>query len=89
MSKWTDPDEWRRLLSGASRPVRLDGGPFKVIAELEVGDPSAGEETPLKGSCALLFKRQAVELYELSAKQAAFMRDAQRATKAIHEVMAR
>lgn len=87
MSKWTDPDEWRRLVSGESCPICLDGKPFNTIAELEVSHLAAGEETPVKGSCALFLKRHAVELYELSAGEAAaFMRDAQRASEAIHGV---
>ncbi len=87
MSKWTDPDEWRRLVSGESCPVCLDGKPFNTIAELEVSYLAAGEETSIKGSCALFLKRHAVELYELSAEEAAaFMRDAQRASKAFQDV---
>ena len=87
MSKWTEPDEWRRLVSGESCPICRDGKPFNVIAELEVSYLTAGEETPLKGSCALFLKRHAVELYELSEDEAAaFMRDARRASKAIHDV---
>lgn len=87
MSKWSDPEEWRRLLSGESCPICSDGKPFNIIAELEVSYLTAGEETPIKGSCALFLKRHAVELYELSSDEAAaFMRDAQRAAQAIHEV---
>jgi diadenosine tetraphosphate (Ap4A) HIT family hydrolase len=86
MSKWSEPDEWRRLLSGEACPICLSGKPFNIIAELAVSYLTAGEETPLKGSCALFLKRHAVELYELSTQEAAaFMHDAQRASQAIHE----
>lgn len=41
----------------------------------------------MKGYCFLLYKRHAVELYELSPEEAnAFMRDAQRTAKAVHEI---
>jgi diadenosine tetraphosphate (Ap4A) HIT family hydrolase len=74
-------------VSGESCPICLDGKPFNTVAELDVSYLTAGEQTPLKGSCALFLKRHAVELYELSADEAAaFMRDAQRASKAIHGV---
>ncbi len=87
MSKWSNPEEWRRLRSGESCPVCLRGRPTNVIAELDVSFLTAGEETPLKGSCSLFFKRHAIELYELSPEEAAaFMRDVQRVSKALHEV---
>lgn len=87
MSKWSDSDEWERLCSGESCPICLEGKPANIIAELDLSFLTAGEQTPIKGSCTLFFKRHAVELYELSSEEAAaFMRDAQRAAKAIHEV---
>lgn len=87
MSKWTNQDEWKRLISGESCPICLDGKPTNIIAELNVSYLTAGEQTPIKGACTLFFKRHAVELYELSTEElTAFMSDAQRASKAIHEV---
>src|SRR2546423_7272432 len=87
MSRWSNPEEWERLRSGESCPICLQGKPTHIIAELDVTFLTAGEETPIKGSCALFFKRHVVELYELSLEEAtAFMRDAQRASKAVHEV---
>jgi len=86
MSKWSNPDEWKRLCSGESCPICLQGKPTNIIAELDVSFLTAGEQTPLKGSCALFFKRHAVELYELSSEEAAaFMSDVQRASKAVDE----
>jgi diadenosine tetraphosphate (Ap4A) HIT family hydrolase len=87
MSKWSDPDEWERLRNGAECPICLDGKPFGIIAELEVSYVTSGEEAALKGSCAIFLKRHAVELYELSPEEAAaYMRDVQRAAKAVHEI---
>ncbi len=72
---------WRRVV-----PHLSARGPTNVIAGLDVSSLTAGEETRIKGSSALFFKRHAVELYELSPEEAAaFMRDAQRASKAVHE----
>lgn len=86
MSKWSDPEEWRRLCSGESCPICLQGKPTNIIAELDVSFLTAGEEAVLKGSCALFLKRHAIELYELDAHEAAaFMRDLQRASKVVHE----
>jgi diadenosine tetraphosphate (Ap4A) HIT family hydrolase len=87
MSKWTNPEEWKGLLSGEGCPICRDGKPTNIIAELNFCFLVAGEETPLKGSCALFFKRHAVELYELSSEEAAgFISDVQQVSKAIHEV---
>lgn len=87
MSKWTNPEEWRRLLSGESCPICRDGKPFHIIAELEASYLTASDGATTKGNCTLFLKRHAVELYELSPPEAAaYMRDVQRASKAIHEV---
>jgi diadenosine tetraphosphate (Ap4A) HIT family hydrolase len=41
----------------------------------------------MKGYCFLLLKRHAVELYELSpVEAAAFMRDIQKVSQAVHEI---
>ena len=59
------------------------------IVELDASFLLAGEDAPMKGYCVLLLKRHAVELYELAPKEAnAFMRDMQRASKAVHELTA-
>lgn len=86
MSKWSNPEEWGRLRSGEACPICLQGKPTNIIAELDVSFLTAGDGSPIKGSCALFLKRHAVELYELSPEEAAaFMRDAQRASRAVHE----
>ena len=87
VSKWSHPDEWERLCSAESCPVCLRGRPSDIIAELDASFLLAGEDAPMKGYCFLLLKRHAVELYELSSEEAsAFMRDVQRASKAVHEI---
>jgi diadenosine tetraphosphate (Ap4A) HIT family hydrolase len=86
MSKWSDADEWKRLVSGESCPICLNGKPTNIIAELGVTYLTAGERTSIKGACALFSKKHVVELYELSAEEiTVFMHDAQKASKAIHE----
>jgi diadenosine tetraphosphate (Ap4A) HIT family hydrolase len=88
MSKWTDEQEWQRLLSGEDCPIcRRGGKPTNIIAELKACYLVAGDEAVLKGSCALFFKRHAVELYELSAAEAAdFIADVQRVAKIVQEL---
>ena len=86
-SKWSNPEEWERLCSGESCPICLQGKPLGIIVELDASFLTAGEEgSPMKGYCCLVLKRHAVELHELSSEDAAaFMRDVQRASKAVHE----
>lgn len=86
MSKWTDIDEWKRLIGGESCPICARGKPTNIIAELDASYLTAGEQTSIRGACTLFFKRHAVELYELSPDElTAFMRDAQKASKAVHK----
>ena len=87
MSKWSNPEEWERLRNADSCPVCLHGRPEDAIAELETSFLIASEDGPMKGYCFLLFKRHAIELYELSDEEAAsFMRDVQRTARAVHEI---
>ena len=87
MSKWSNTEEWEQLRNAATCPVCLHGRPADAIAELETSFLIASENGPMKGYCFLLYKRHAIELYELSAEEASgFMRDVQRAAKAVHEV---
>lgn len=87
MSRWTDPDAWARVLAPEGCVICAGGGPTHVIAELEVSWVTmSGETTGLPGSCALFFKRHAVELHDLSAEEgAAWMRDVQRLSRALKE----
>jgi diadenosine tetraphosphate (Ap4A) HIT family hydrolase len=87
MSSWTNPAEWERLRREETCPVCLRGRPADALAELEASFLLAGEDAPVRGYCFLLLKRHALELYELSAEEgAAFMRDVQRASRAVHEI---
>jgi diadenosine tetraphosphate (Ap4A) HIT family hydrolase len=85
MSRWTDPEAWARLVSGEECPICRDGGPTNAIAELEVSTVAMGEgAATLPGTCALFFRRHAVELHDLSPDEgAAFMRDVQRLSRAL------
>ncbi len=88
MSKWTDPEEWARRLSGEDCPICRSGGPHSVVTELESSWLTAGEEAPMQGYCALVFRRHAVELHDLTPEEgAAFMRDVQRVSAAVAAVV--
>ena len=88
MSRWTDPEAWVRLLTPEGCPICRDGGPTSVLAELEASWVVMGMEgAVLPGTCALFFRRHAVELHDLTADEgAAFMRDAQRLSRALKSV---
>ena len=87
MSNWTDPEKWELWRRAETCPVCLRGRPSDLIADLEASYLLAGEDAPMRGYCFLMLKRHAVELYELSAGEAAgFMRDVQRVSKAVHEI---
>jgi diadenosine tetraphosphate (Ap4A) HIT family hydrolase len=85
MSKWSNPAEWTRLLSEEGCPICTHDRPFHVIAELEVSWLTMGEEPAvLPGTCALFFRRHAIELHDLSGDEAAaYVRDIQRVSKAL------
>jgi diadenosine tetraphosphate (Ap4A) HIT family hydrolase len=64
--------------------VCRDGKPRDVVAELEASWVTMGEEAPMRGYTCLVFRRHAVELHDLDAEEgAAFMRDAQRLSRAV------
>ncbi len=83
MSAWRDPERWAALREPAGCPICRDG-PFDVIAELESSWATMGERSPMRGYACLVFRRHAIELHDLSeAEGAAFMRDAQRLSRAV------
>ena len=88
MSKWTDPEEWARLVSREGCPICRSGHPTSVIAELETSWVVMGEDTPpLPGTCALFFRRHAIELHDLTPNEAAaYMRDIQRLSRVLKEI---
>jgi diadenosine tetraphosphate (Ap4A) HIT family hydrolase len=60
------------------------GKPRDVVAELEASWVTMGEAAPMPGYACLVFRRHAVELHDLDAAEgAAFMRDAQRLSRAV------
>jgi diadenosine tetraphosphate (Ap4A) HIT family hydrolase len=84
MSKWSNPSEWSKLVSGESCVICQQERPFDTIAELETSWVTMGEGAVLRGYCCLVFRRHAVELHDLSGEEAAaFMRDVQRLSRAI------
>jgi diadenosine tetraphosphate (Ap4A) HIT family hydrolase len=88
MSKWTNREEWERLLTAEGCPICRSGGPDNMLAELESSWLAMGDEqATLLGSCALFCKRHVVELHELGPEDAAaFMRDIQRVSRALQAV---
>lgn len=75
------------LCSGEACPICLQGKPLGVIAELGASYLTGGPDGPLRGSCSLVLKQHAVELYELSPGEAcALMSDIQRAAEAVQEI---
>ena len=84
MSAWRDPERWAALRSPDGCPICRRGTPLDVVAELESSWVTMGEGSPMRGYACLVFKRHAVELHDLSEPEgAAFMRDAQRLSRAV------
>ena len=84
MSGWRDPVAWEALRRGETCPVCRAGKPHDVVAELEASWVTMGEAAPMRGYACLVFRRHAVELHDLGAAEgAAFMRDAQRLSRAV------
>ncbi len=78
MSRWTDPEGWRKLRSGECRGT---------IAELEVSYLTARPDHPVRGYCCLVLKRHAVEVHDLSEYEAeSFMRDMRRIGRALGDI---
>ena len=63
------------------------GAPNDVVADLDSAWVTMNEDAAMRGYACLVFRRHAVELHDLSdAEGAAFMRDAQRLSAAVHRV---
>jgi diadenosine tetraphosphate (Ap4A) HIT family hydrolase len=87
MSAWNDRDRWAALCSGAACPICVQLEPLDVVAKLEVSWVAMQEAAPIPGYVCLVSQTHAVELHDLSAATAAaFMRDAQRVSKALATV---
>jgi len=84
MMKWHDAEEWVALMDGTACPVCRRGQPLDVVCELEAAWVTMNEQAPMRGYACLVSKRHVVELHDLTeAEGAAFMRDAQRLSRAI------
>ena len=81
---WNDHDRWAALCSGAACPICVRREPLDVVAKLEVCWVTMQEAAPVPGYVCLVSQSHAVELHDLpEAAAAAFMRDAQRVSKAL------
>src|SRR5215467_3646784 len=84
LSAWNDEERWKKLCSGEACPICRRQEPLDVIAVLETSWVTMQESAPLPGYVCLVSRTHAVELHELPEETAtAFMRDAQRVSKAI------
>ena len=52
MSKWTDPEEWRKLRGGEACPICVEGKPYGIVAELEAGYVTTQPDHPSTGTVA-------------------------------------
>jgi len=91
VSKWADPEEWRRLRSGEECPIclsiRSEGKCRGTIAELETGYLTTQPEQPVRGYCCLVLMRHAVELHDLEKTEAtALMEDMRAVSGALQRV---
>jgi diadenosine tetraphosphate (Ap4A) HIT family hydrolase len=88
MSKWTNPDEWESLVSGAACPFCRDGKPKGTIAELAVTFLTTSERAAMRGYCCLVLKRHVIELHDLAADEAVLlMQDIRRVSHAVQQIM--
>jgi diadenosine tetraphosphate (Ap4A) HIT family hydrolase len=86
MSKWNSA-EWEALRNGSACPICRDGHPLGIVAELGASYLTSTPNSPMPGYCSLVLKRHAVELYELSADEAAaLMKDIQRVAEALQTI---
>ncbi len=87
MSLWNDPDRWSALCSGEACPICIRREPLDVVAKLEASWVTMGEAAPVRGYICLVSQTHAVELHDLpEAAACAFMRDAQKVSKAVASV---
>jgi diadenosine tetraphosphate (Ap4A) HIT family hydrolase len=87
MTQWADPAHWARQCRGEACVIGRQGAPNDVVADLDSTWVTLNEDAAMRGYACLVFRRHAVELHDLSdAEGAAFMRDAQRLSAAVHRV---
>ena len=84
MSQWHDPVIWAALKDGSACPVCFRGRPLDVVWELEAAWVTMTERAPMRGYACLVSKVHVVELHDFTEREgAAFLRDAQRLSRAI------
>ena len=84
LSTWNDHERWAALCSGDVCPICRRQAPLDVVAELEASWVTMQELAPVPGYVCLVSRKHAVELHDLPEEvAAAFMRDAQRVSKAV------
>ncbi len=84
MTSWNDPARWAALYSGAACPICIRQKPLDVVATLEASWVTMQEAAPVSGYACLVSQLHAVELHDLpEADASAFMRDAQRVSRAL------
>src|SRR5579872_1091731 len=84
MTSWNDPARWAALYSGAACPICIRQKPLDVVATLEASWVTMQEAAPVSGCACLVSRLHAVELHDLpEATASAFMRDAQRVSRAL------
>jgi diadenosine tetraphosphate (Ap4A) HIT family hydrolase len=87
MTAWNDASRWEALCSGKACPICSQPEPFDVVATLEASWITMQEMAPVRGYVCLVSRHDAVELHDLTeTTAAAFMRDAQRVSKALMAV---
>ena len=84
MSLWNEPDRWAALRSGEACPICSRPEPLDVVAKLDASWVTMQEAAPVRGYACLVLQTHAVELHDLpDAVAIAFMRDAQRVSRAL------
>ena len=87
MSLWNDVDRWAALYSGVACPICCRREPLDLIASLEASWVTMQEAAPVSGYVCLVSQLHVVELHDLPETAAcAFMRDAQRVSRALAAV---
>ena len=88
MSKWADPEEWRRLYTGEGcqicDSIRTEGTCRGTICELDTAYLTTQRDQPVRGYCCLVLKHHAAELHDLGEDEAeGFMKDIRRVSRAL------
>ena len=87
---WTKTEKWKQWCNSKDCPVCKNSpqdDDFITLAETEASWIEAHPNVPLKGTCYVMSKKHAVELFDLADEDAfAFMKDVMVTAKALKEV---